>query len=154
MKGPTHDHLCKANYYRNPACHGCNSKRGTSRKKPWDQSRLPLGELHTARLPKRRVGCTVLETDSSLDAGARPASRFWSVLFNCSPAVIAECNQFCHPMQRNAATMCKVMLPSSTTECCHLRRSPKGVQKSHPRRRRAVAQPQSIRTLSESVTGE
>jgi hypothetical protein len=44
----------------------------------------------------------------------------------------------------NSATQCsvmlppsaKVMLPSSATECCHLRRSPKGVQ-SHPRRRRA-----------------
>jgi hypothetical protein len=28
----------------------------------------------------------------------------------------------------NTATKCKVMLPSSATECCHLRRSPKGVQ--------------------------
>ena len=42
--------------------------------------------------------------------------------------IIAECNQFCHPVQRYAATKCKVMLPSSATECCHLRRSPKSVQ--------------------------
>src|SRR5260370_39772462 len=40
----------------------------------------------------------------------------------------AECNQFCYPVQRYAATKCKVMLPSGVTECCHLRRSPKGVQ--------------------------
>src|SRR5260370_5397538 len=46
----------------------------------------------------------------------------------CRTDQTAECNQFCHPVQRYAATKCKVMLPSGVTECCHLRRSPKGVQ--------------------------
>ncbi|RZU42075.1 hypothetical protein BDD14_3621 [Edaphobacter modestus] len=39
-----------------------------------------------------------------------------------------ECNQFWHPVQRYAATKCKVMLPFGVTECCHLRRSQMGVQ--------------------------
>jgi hypothetical protein len=44
----------------------------------------------------------------------------------------AECNQFCHPVQRYAATQCNGMLPPLAIT--------KGCAKSHPRRRRAVAQ--------------
>ena len=43
---------------------------------------------------------------------------------------MAECNQFCHPVQRYAPTQCKVMLPPSAIT--------KGCAKSHPRRRRSV----------------
>jgi Dehydratase family len=47
-------------------------------------------------------------------AGARDLTEFLSVW-----CLLAEYNQFCHPVQRNAATQCKVMLPSSAKLCCH-----------------------------------
>ncbi len=54
-------------------------------------------------------------------------------------AVTAECNQFCHPVQRYAAIQCNGM-PSAITKWC---------AKSHPRHRRAVAQ----RRFDQDVVG-
>jgi hypothetical protein len=34
--------------------------------------------------------------------------------------LLAECNQFCQPVQRYAATPCNGMLPLNATLCCHL----------------------------------
>ena len=83
--------------------------------------------LAASRPKHRRMGDSV--KGGWLASGSELARR----------AVTAECNQFCHPVQRYAAIQCNGM-PSAITKWC---------AKSHPRHRRAVAQ----RRFDQDVVG-